>query len=331
VEDKIIKIEREEYSLSHTFFFINTDRLLINYSKFFLDTVMGFAISKKKKEENESSQIPKKFTRRFNKIKDPYFSLFDNEYKSFKFMRMIMLIFLGVGLVFFPIGLTFTIRGNIILGVPLLTFGSMFIMMLMYLPIHLLNSQKFKTILPLKEKKQIDELLQLATKHSQSYGFLDQEKAKLATYVLIDLKSRDLGQILLEKITHSNRSQNRQLLREFHLLALKLGYVDHIGLYKSLIIGEETTDKSTKEQYQFDREVVVPITKVYFLDAQPPDAKCMISGLKLDFKKETVVTCPFCNAWAKKDLLMGWLKEKEKCPVCSRKLTIDDCPEVKIQ
>jgi hypothetical protein len=299
--------------------------------KFFLDAIMGFAITKKKKKQKESPEIPKKFTRRFNKINDPNYSLFENEYKSFKFMRMIMLIFFGIGLVLFPIGLTFTIRGNIALGVPLLTFGSMFIIMLMYLPIHLTNSRIYKTVLPLKEKKQINELLKLAAKHSLSYGFLDQEKARLASYILIDFKSREIGQILIDRITHSNRNLNRKLLREFHLLALKLGYTDHIALYKVLTTGTETPGKSSEDQYQFDREIVVPITKVYFLDAQPPDAKCMISGLKLDFKKETVVTCPFCNAWAKKDLLVGWLNEKQKCPVCSRKLTIDDCPEVKIQ
>jgi hypothetical protein len=174
--------------------------------------------------------------------------------------------------------------------------------------------------------------LVLSQKYSISNSFIDQEIAKLATFILVDFKSRDIAMILKDRILISSTiSQGRLLLKTFHLLALKLGYEDHIALYKNLIGSVDTTKQPIKEEYQFDREVVVPITKVYFLDAAPPDAKCMISGLKLDFKKETVVTCPFCNAWAKKDLLIGWLKEKEQCPVCSRKLTIDDCPIVRLQ
>ncbi len=279
----------------------------------------------------ETSQIPKILTKRFKKITDPNYSLFDIEYNQYKMMKRILLIFLGIGIICFPLGLFFLIRHNIAAGVPLITFGGLFIMMLVYLPIHLMDRAKYKALLPLKEKKDIKELLKLSRKYSISNGYLDQEKAKLATYILIDLKSRDIANELKDRILQEKTSKARRLLKPFHLLALKLGYADQIALYKNLISDNQTTEKPIKEQYKFDREVVVPITKVYFLEDIPQDAKCMISGLRVDFKRETIVTCPFCNAWAKKDLLAGWLKEKEQCPVCSRKLTIDDCPVVRIQ
>ncbi|MHA1125266.1 MAG: hypothetical protein ACTSO7_07190 [Candidatus Heimdallarchaeota archaeon] len=295
---------------------------------------MSFLLRRSKKkssQEDKGPQIPKIFTKRFKKIHDPFYSLFDVEYNQFKTMKKILWVFFGIGIVCFPLGLVFLIRGSIALGVPFITFGGLFIMMLMYLPIHLIDRKKYKVLLPLKEKENINELLVLSQKYSISNSYTDQEIAKLATYLLVDLKSRDIAVILKDRILQSNTSQAKLLLRAFHLLALKLGYEDHIALYKILVGGAKSIKQPSKEEYKFDREVVVPITKVYFLDAAPPEAKCMISGLKIDFRKETIVTCPFCNAWAKKDLLIGWLKEKEQCPVCSRKLTIDDCPEVRIQ
>ena len=288
---------------------------------------------KKDKEAKkvETSQVPKILTKRFKKIADQNFSLFDIEYNQYKMMKKILLIFLGIGIICFSLGLFFLIRQNIAAGVPLITFGGLFIMMLVYLPIHLMDRAKYKLLLPLKEKKDINELLVLSRKYSISNGYLDQEKAKLATYILIDLKSRDIANELKDRILQEKTSKARILLKPFYLLALKLGYTDHIALYKDLVSDKQITEKPIKEQYKFDREVVVPITKIYFLEDIPQDAKCMISGLKVDFKRDTIVTCPFCSAWAKKDLLAGWLKEKQKCPVCSRKLVIEDCPEVRLQ
>ena len=120
----------------------------------------------------------------------------------------------------------------------------------------------------------------------------------------------------------------RELLAAFYLLAIKLGYQNHIELYNDLNAGRVAENQPQSDK-TLDMDIVVPITKVYFLEDIPATAKCMVSGLTIDFNIDEVVVCPYCSAFAKKDLITGWLSEKQKCPVCQRALKIADCPAVR--
>ena len=55
----------------------------------------------------------------------------------------------------------------------------------------------------------------------------------------------------------------------------------------------------------------------------------MITGLTFDFVTYEIGVCPYCLAWAKRELLASWLSENDFCPVCRRELHLTDCPTVK--
>ncbi len=232
------------------------------------------------------------------------------------------------GLPLFAIGLILLILGNI-LGIIPITFGGLGIMMLMYLPIHIIDRRKFKATLELKENKLYDKLLELSRKYSVSNGYLDQEKARLATYILVDAKYENIAIVLKERLSQRKPYRAQEVLRAFYLLAIKLGYNDHIDLYYEL---EESQGIKRKESINQEiLEIVVPITKIYYLEELPQDEKCMVSGLTLDFFTDTIVVCLYCSTWAKKDLLDSWLSENDFCPVCRRELKVDDCPIVEVK
>jgi len=254
---------------------------------------------------------------------DPNYSLFEEEYKRYVFMKKTSLIFLLVGLPLFVLGLVLIITVSI-LGIIPLTFGGLGIMMIMYLPILLMDRKKFKRVLEAKESKQPENLVNLARRYSISSGYLDQEVARIATYLLVDQKSRDIAFILKERLSMRKPLKVYEILRAFYLLAIKLGYKDHYELYNYL---EQGSSKDQKEQPdEVDNEIVIPITKIYYLEGIPERAKCMVSGLEINFLMDEIVVCPFCSAWAKKELLFSWLSENDFCPVCRRELLMKDCP-----
>ncbi len=266
--------------------------------------------------------------KRFRKIDDPNYSFFDEEYKRYNFMKRILLIFLLGGLPLFILGLTLLILGNIF-GIIPITFGGLGIMMLIYLPIHSIDRKKIKYIVELRDSKNIDGLLQAARRYSTSNGFLEQERARLATYLLVDLKSKEIAFILKERLSQKKPLNVQDLLRVFYLLAIKLGYKDHIELFYDLE-RDISSEKNKKYPEEETKEIVIPITKIYYLESIPENARCMVSGLQLDFFADEIVVCPYCSAWAKKELLFSWLSENNFCPVCQRELHIKDCPIVQI-
>ncbi|MBN1330557.1 MAG: hypothetical protein JXA54_13870 [Candidatus Heimdallarchaeota archaeon] len=273
-------------------------------------------------------EIHPNLNKRFRKIDDPNYSFFNEEFKRYTFMKRILIGFLAVGTPLFALGLTLLILGNIF-GIIPITFGGLAVMMLIYLPIHIIDHRKFKFILELKNSKNNGALLQTARKYSISNSFLEQERARLATYLLVDLKSKEIAFILKERLSQRKPLNVKELLRVFYLLAIKLGYSNHIELFYDL-----ERDANLERQKEFSgedrKEIVVPITKIYYLEGIPEKARCMVSGLQLDFFADEIVVCPYCSAWAKKDLLSSWLNEKNSCPVCQRELDIEDCPLVQI-
>jgi energy-coupling factor transporter transmembrane protein EcfT len=182
---------------------------------------------KLEKTEQLNNQYEKILKKRFKKINDPNYSLFDEQYKSTKFMNKAFWIFLAVGFVFLIPGIILLVRGNIAAGVPLTTFGALGIMMLIYLPILIFTNRTQKPILELRENKAESKLLEYAQKYSSSNAPIEQEQAKLATYALIDLKSPEIAKILQTRIINGRRAERRQLLTAFYLLAKKMGYADH--------------------------------------------------------------------------------------------------------
>ncbi|MHA1772829.1 MAG: hypothetical protein ACTSXO_01720 [Candidatus Heimdallarchaeota archaeon] len=283
----------------------------------------------KKKElyslQNEIAQ--RNLEKNYQKISDPNYSLFDNEYNNFKFMKRSVFSIIAVGMPLFVIGLIILIKKSIF-GVIPLTFGALGVMIIIYLPIHFLEAKKFTTVLRAKESKELGKLLELAKKYSLSNSTFDQGVARLATFLLIDETSLQIAMLLKDWLSQKKPPRLRELLKAFHLLAIKLGYQTANELFQSL---EKDSNKSQKASVEDeDTEIVIPITKIYFLDHLPEKAKCMISGLEIDFFADEVVACPYCSAFAKKALLATWLEENTFCPVCRRELRIADCPTVQI-
>lgn len=65
------------------------------------------------------------------------------------------------------------------------------------------------------------------------------------------------------------------------------------------------------------------------IEAEAPiGSRGMVSGLLIDFEKDNVVACPYCGNIAKREMLAEWLKVKGICPVCKKKLSLDECPEL---
>ena len=281
--------------------------------------------AKKSKEKQED--IAKVLKKRFSKINDPNYSLFDEEYKRVKYMNRIVLVFLIVGLPLFILGLVLLIRGNIF-GIIPITFGGLGVMILIYMPILIMDHRKFKPILELKENRQTEKLLDYAKKYSLSNSFLEQERAKLATFLLIDYESKEIAQILKARLQQNKPGEVRQLLRAYYLLAKKLGYTDHIEMFYDENLSQQNKPAKQNDFEEPDNEFVVPISKIYYLEEIPYDAKCMVTGLPLDFVTDEVIVCPYCSAWAKKELLASWLNENDFCPVCRRELYLKDCPTV---
>ena len=277
-----------------------------------------------------NEELKRNLKKRFRKITDPNYSLFDESQKLYNYMKRFSLIFSLCGIPLFVLGLVIIIKVSI-LGIIPLTFGGLGVMVVFYSPYLLLEYLKFKPIMEMKKTKQINALVELAKKYSSSNGFIDQERARLATYLLVDFKSIEIAHILKDRLSQRKPPRLTDILRTFSLLAIKLGYKDHEDFIKDLIDGKQVVEEKQVSIDDVDYETVVPITKVYFLDEIPYDAKCMVSGLKLDFKNDTIVVCPFCSAWSKKELLATWLNDKQVCPVCRRKLLLDDCPTVQIR
>ena len=286
----------------------------------------------KKKTTNEiilNQNLEKNIKKRFRKIDDPYYSLFDESKRVYDYMRRFSLILIACGLPIFILGLVLIIKVSI-LGIIPLTFGSLGVMVIFYSPYLIMEYLKFKPILEYKETKNIDKLVEMAKKYSVSNSFIAQQQASIATYLLVDFKSLEIAQILIDRLSQKKPKGVSDLLRVLSLLALKFGYDDHKQFLYDLIEGKQKEPEKKAIPDDVDYETVVPITKVYYLEEIPDEAKCMVSGLRIDFLTDDVVVCPYCSAWAKKELLDSWLIENDFCPVCRRELRIEDCPEVQI-
>ncbi len=199
-------------------------------------------------------------------------------------------------------------------------------------PILIYYKQKKKAYFAAKELKENgqEDLMLKDIKYSFGVNFKEYARMEQEIYALIDLKNPEIGKILYNRLqgaaiipTRAYPYMTQDFTYALDVLAMKLGY-KHRG---DLI--ETFERKSTSSSSTIDTGL--PITKVYFIHELPPKAKCMISNLRLDIEKDTIAICPFCRNMAKKELLSEWLEENDSCPVCRRKVSIEDCPIVKIQ
>ncbi|NHK30970.1 MAG: hypothetical protein FK730_06430 [Asgard group archaeon] len=177
----------------------------------------------------------------------------------------------------------------------------------------------------LRDSNQDEELLKQIRYH---FGTTMKEAYRLEQnlYALVDLKNREVGPILYNRLKSfqfgSQRStiHPKDLLDALDVLSMKLGYSSRADLIDSF---DTSSDSSIDAQK-------IPITKVFFIDKAPKRTKCMISSLPLDFDTDSIAACPFCGNMAKRDLLLEWIEENGTCPVCRKLLTESECPIVKI-
>ncbi|HUT81597.1 MAG TPA: hypothetical protein VMZ29_10385 [Candidatus Bathyarchaeia archaeon] len=239
------------------------------------------------------------------KFKDPELSLLDEQWRIFKRRSLLMIIFLallpGYGwIVLIPVCINHKNRKNAYLEAK-----------------------------ELRDEKQEDLLLK-DVKYSFGATFKEAFRLEAKIYALVDLKSKEIGKIIFERLNGSPllnakymRISPQNLSIALDVLAMKLGYKHRGDLIEKYEI--KLPSKSSSIEYS------LPITKVFYIDEFPSKTKCMISSLRLDIEKDTIVICPNCRNMAKRELLAEWLEESGSCPVCRRKIVIDDCPVVKIQ
>lgn len=196
------------------------------------------------------------------------------------------------------------------------------IMLLVY------HRMKKKAYLEAKELRDLDQEEELLQQIRHHFGTNAKEAFSLEQklYALVDLRNREAGQILYNRLKNLEFGSQKGFIRPIDLidaldvLSLKLGYSSRAGLIDSF-------DKSAVSSIDAHK---IPITKVFFLDKAPKKAKCMISSLQLDFDTDIIAACPFCGNMAKHEFLLEWVEENGSCPVCRKLLTPNECPLVKI-
>ncbi|MHA1187078.1 MAG: hypothetical protein ACTSSK_09435 [Candidatus Heimdallarchaeota archaeon] len=228
----------------------------------------------------------------FKRYSNPEFSLLEHEYRKTKNQLLFWTVIVSICL--FLSGLALLIP---------------FIM----------AKRSYEYISMLKERERVDRLLEHAKLRSGEYN------NRFAIYALVDMKVKDLAFLLDDLLEEAevymfiSYRKNYQLALE--VLAAKLDY-DSIGKMLQLL------EKPTQRYHIVPS---IPITSVYYLDDEPLKAKCMVSSLLLDFDEDLVVACPNCGNLAKKELLTEWLEENGTCKACDRKISMADCPIVKIK
>jgi hypothetical protein len=131
-------------------------------------------------------------------------------------------------------------------------------------------------------------------------------------YALFDIKYTGLMNLITEEISKISKQSPYSKTSVTKLI--------HLGEVLRMIKSNE----SRKIESRSDLE----ITKVYFIDKEPKEVKCIITKLLLDFSKKEIVICPICHSFAEKNSLEDWLKENSFCPICKTVLTINDFPLV---
>lgn len=139
----------------------------------------------------------------------------------------------------------------------------------------------------------------------------------LAMAALAELGTEKVIEPINKILAYGESPFLRQRARDaLDLLSIKLGYKNRFQLLQK---GE------TDEDYP---DMKIPM-EVVILEGVPEQNQCMITGLQLDRESGDILACPFCGRIARKELLIQWLEEKLSCPVCQRRLLIEQCQIVK--
>jgi hypothetical protein len=183
---------------------------------------------------------------------------------------------------------------------------------------YIMALRSYEYIKMLQERERVDKLIELAKSRVGDYN------ARFAVFALVDMKVKDAAFIindLQEETVYLFTNFGKKLQKALDVLAAKLDYNSSEDMMRLL-------EKPTQ---RYGIVPSIPITSIYYLDDEPLKSKCMISDLLLDFREDTVVACPSCGNLAKKELLTEWLEENGSCKICKRKISMRDCPIVKVR
>ena len=208
----------------------------------------------------------------------------------------------GITLAFLIIGLI-SINNNEEYG--FIVFFSIPLMLFFIISIFFGINPIFKSKIKRFEKeKNEEELIKLIK--------LGGEKGTAAFCSLYKMKSTKLKSVI---VSQENRFQN----------------IDEriFGFVTTLVINEELEEEKEKH-FLTDSSDKLQITSVYFIGSKKELGNGMISKMPLTLD-EDIVICPNCRNMAKKELLENWLKENRTCPICRKKLSINDFPIVDIR
>ncbi|NHJ47315.1 MAG: hypothetical protein FK733_05950 [Asgard group archaeon] len=227
----------------------------------------------------------------FRRYSDPDFSLLDQEWRKIKTRLIVGIILLNIFL-----------------------FLSGFALLIPYI----MAMRSYEYIKMLQERERVDKLIELAKIRVGDYN------ARFAIFALVDMKVKDAAFILndlQEEAVYIFTNFSKKLQKALDVLAAKLDYNS----------AEEMLRLLEKPTQRYGIVPSIPITSVYYLDDEPIKAKCMISDLLLDFNDDNVVACPSCGNLAKRELLIEWLEENGSCKICERKISMRECPIVKVR
>ncbi|MEA2071732.1 MAG: hypothetical protein U9O98_10645 [Asgard group archaeon] len=109
---------------------------------------------------------------------------------------------------------------------------------------------------------------------------------------------------------HDTILPNQSINQWLFLLAVNLGYRNSGEMLADIREEKKPSVEIKNNVIEEHPDLSIPITKVYYIEKLPLDAKSMISGLPIDLESDIIVTCPNCGNMAERNLLEKWLKEK---------------------
>jgi len=168
-------------------------------------------------------------------------------------------------------------------------------------------------------RKEGNEKLLIEKAKSPKSSFFRNEIGLMAIYALADIRSNELAESITIYLKDLDFYGGKDLMFFRGRCLNLLNYVEN----------EKTVDK---EESSVKDDGLIETKRIYFIsEKQFKDEKDMITGLPLVGVEGAIVACQFCGGLAKKEPLAKWLKEKKKCPVCRKPLSLSDCPEIMIK
>ena len=171
------------------------------------------------------------------------------------------------------------------------------------------------------------------------------ETRKKATKAIAKIGTTEAVRILRNALITNERESNSFWVREEEVNSTKRQYKEVSNVIKSALEALAKTnnyktvdemmaaiEEGRREKLDFvldkregEKAGVVKITY------NEEVAIGMITHMQIDEEEKEIIACPYCLNIEKEELMSMWLKEKKKCPVCRREISMKECLQVKFE